>query len=541
MQLCDQEFSALSTGNLYTKQAGSRLLLDPMSPHLRTVTTASGATAVQIVYSHRGGSRDLDHVGSAHTDAELAALKTEAQRRIQGDQLDLGLDLDPTAEPTQATGTVEQPFEVTSQRSGYLLDAIDTAYRDIGLDTAADGDEVFAGLVTARVLQSGSKYNSIRVLAEAGAESASYSTIKRRLPRYATDEFRDAVTSVCADTAGIGPTSLVLYDVTTLYWESDEGDGFREPGFSKERCIDPQITVGMLTDVNGFPLRIQAFEGNKAETKTFLPSVEAFMDTYDLKDVTVVADAEMISEANRRDLDAAGLSYVLGGKTKELPYPIFKWRSDNPGVEYTHDQIWVSHDPGNLAKGIRPSKTIYHYSADRARRAVKGIEESLRKTKNIAEGKTPIRRNRYVKMGQTTKDVNREPASRHRELAGIRSYVTSRVGDDPMEIIGHYRRLFQIEKSFRMAKSDLRARPVFHTLKASIDAHLTVVMAALAVGRWLETATGWSLKKLVQQLRGYREMRINVGGHETVAAVPLPTELADPVERINRQAGQAGH
>lgn len=440
----------------------------------------------------------MEDLGSAHTDAELAALKAEAARRLQGNQLELGLDLDVTDIPAvRGTGTEEQPWEVTAQRSGYLLDAIDTAYRAIGLDVAADNDDVFAGLVTARILQPGSKYDSIRVLAEAGATSASYSTIKRRLPRYATDEFRDAVTAVCADHAGIGPTSLVLYDVTTLYWEADEGDGFRESGFSKERRIDPQITVGMLTDVNGFPLRIQAFEGNRAETKTFLPSVEAFMDTYDLHDVTVVADAGMISEANRRDLDAAALSYVLGDKTRELPYPIWRWRNDHPGVEYTDDQLWVSRGPGDPAKGIRPSRTVYHYSADRARRTVKGIDESLRKARNIAEGKTSVKRNRYVKMGKTTKEVNLELASQHRELAGIKAYVTGRLDEDPMVIIGYYRRLFQIERSFRLAKSDLKARPIFHTLKQSIDAYLTVVMAALAVGRWLESASGWSLKKLV--------------------------------------------
>lgn len=212
-----------------------------MQPKIRTVTTASGATAVQVVYSHKRGSRNIDHIGSAHTDAELAALKAEAARRIQGDQLDLGLDLgtDVVVSPSTATGTVDRPFGVTAQRSGYLLDAVDTAYRAINLDVAAAGDEVFAGLVTARILQPGSKYDSMRVLAEAGASSASYSTIKRRLPRYATDEFRDAVTSVCADHARIGPTSLVLYDVTTLYWEADEPDGFREPGFSKERRIEP--------------------------------------------------------------------------------------------------------------------------------------------------------------------------------------------------------------------------------------------------------------------------------------------------------------
>ncbi|MCJ7858964.1 hypothetical protein MUN33_09620 [Corynebacterium sp. LD5P10] len=151
-------------------------------------------------------------------------------------------------------------------------------------------------------------------------------------------------------------------------------------------------------------------------------------------------------------------------------------------MDYVHDQVWVARDPGNPEKGIRPSKTIHHYSADRARRTIKGIDESLRKARDIAAGKTPVKRNRYVTMGKTTKQVNLELASQHRELAGIKAYVTSRVDDDPMEIIGHYRRLFQIERSFRMAKSDLRARPIFHTLKDSIDAHLTVVMSALAVG-----------------------------------------------------------
>ena len=66
----------------------------------------------------------------------------------------------------------------------------------------------------------------------------------------------------------MGPASLLLYDVSTLYFETDTGDGFREPGFSKERRLDPQITIGLLTDSSGFPLMVEAFEGNKAETAT---------------------------------------------------------------------------------------------------------------------------------------------------------------------------------------------------------------------------------------------------------------------------------
>ena len=106
----------------------------------------------------------------------------------------------------------------------------------------------------------------------------------------------------------------MLFDVSTLYFETDTGDGFREPGFSKERRLEPQITIGLLTDAAGFPLAVEAFEGNRAETATMLPVINAFKAAHKLRDVTVVADAGMISEANQVDLQAAGLSYILGAR-----------------------------------------------------------------------------------------------------------------------------------------------------------------------------------------------------------------------------------
>jgi hypothetical protein len=117
----------------------------------------------------------------------------------------------------------------------------------------------------------------------------------------------------------LGPASLVLYDVSTLYFETDAGDGFREPGFSKERRLEPQITIGLLTDATGFPLMVQAFEGNRAETATMLPVINAFKQAHQLTDVTVVADAGMISEANQTAIQAAGLSFILGTRIPYLP------------------------------------------------------------------------------------------------------------------------------------------------------------------------------------------------------------------------------
>jgi transposase len=111
----------------------------------------------------------------------------------------------------------------------------------------------------------------------------------------------------------------VLYDCPALYFETDAGDGFRESGFSKERRLEPQITIGLLTGADGFPLMAVAFEGNKAETRTMLPVIESFMAAHQLPDVTVVADAGMVSEANQKAIEAAGLSFILGAKSPPSP------------------------------------------------------------------------------------------------------------------------------------------------------------------------------------------------------------------------------
>ena len=110
-----------------------------------------------------------------------------------------------------------------------------------------------------------------------------------------------------------------------------QGDGFRESGFSKERRLEPQITIGLLADRTGFPLMVTAFEGNRAETKTMLPVIEAFMAAHQLPDVTVVADAGMISEANQKAIEAAGLSFILGMKIPHVPYVVAQWRREHPG------------------------------------------------------------------------------------------------------------------------------------------------------------------------------------------------------------------
>jgi hypothetical protein len=129
---------------------------------------------------------------------------------------------------------------------GCLLDALSRAHDVLVFETAASGDEVFRGLVLARIIESASKLDSLRVLEEAGTAAPSYRTVLRRLPAYAKEAFRRELSAACAAHTRLGPASLVLYDVSTLYFETDQGDGFREPGFSKERRLEPQIRARLF-------------------------------------------------------------------------------------------------------------------------------------------------------------------------------------------------------------------------------------------------------------------------------------------------------
>jgi hypothetical protein len=263
------------------------------------------------------------------------------------------------------------------------------------------------------------------VLEEIGVACASYPTINRRLRTYATQAWRAKLAGACAARAGLGPATLVLYDVTTLYFETDEGDGFREPGFSKERRLEPQITVGLLTDRNGFPLMVNAFEGNKAETTTMIPVLQAFQKAHGITDITVVADAGMVSAGNQQKLEEAGLSFILGARIPDVPYAVKTWREAHPGDEVTDGQIFVQNWPAGPKDKRKDQVIYYQYRHDRARRTLRGIDEQVAKAEKAVAGQVAVKRNRFVKLTGATKSVNRELEAKTRALAGIKGYVTN--------------------------------------------------------------------------------------------------------------------
>lgn len=497
--------------------------------HVRTVKTASGARAVQIVWSRRHGKREIEHLGSAHDDVSWELLKAVGRQRIAAGQgeFDLGLNT-----PPEAGG----PLPITSTRMAHLWDALAAGYRAVGFDQVTGGDEVFQALVLARIIEPTSKLDSLRVLGETGVVAPSYRTLRRRLPVFAVEGWRTSLSSACAAHARLGPTSLVLYDVSTLYFETDTADEFRVPGFSKERRLEPQITIGLLCDADGFPLRVEAFEGNKAETSTMIPTIQAFMAAHRLTDVTIVADAGMVSDSNKKAIEAAGLSFVIGARIPDVPYVISAWQQAHPGVEAADQQVWVQPMPAAPTDGRRDHTVFYQYRADRARRTLRGIDEQVGKAQKAIDGKTAIKRNRFVQITGGTRALNDPLVIKTRALAGIKGYVTNLPNPTADIVIGAYHQLWRVEKAFRMTKSDLQARPIYHHQRDSIEAHLTIVMAALAVSKWIETATGWSIRKFVKTARRYKTITIKAGEQTITAADTLPADLADALDAIRQRS-----
>ena len=260
--------------------------------------------------------------------------------------------------------------------------------------------------------------------------------------------------------------------------------------------------------------------------------------------VTVVADAGMVSAANQQVIEAAGLSFILGARITDVPYLVAAWRNDHPGQEIPDGQVFTQ--PWAGLSGPRRDQVIYYqYRADRTRRSLRGIDEQIAKAEKAIAGKTTVKRNRFVQLAGGTRAVNRTLEAKARALAGLKGYVTNLAAcpdGTPITaefVIDAYHRLFQIEKSFRMSKHDLPARPIYHRLRDSIEAHLTIVFAALAVSRWIEDQTGWSIKKFVRTARRYRTIEIQAGAHTITAADPLPDDLRDALETITRASRSA--
>lgn len=500
-----------------------------MGLFVRKVRTASGAIAVQIVQKQRGVRTIVEHVGSAHTDEDLALLVEVARTKIQAGQLAFDLDALTDAPVTSAP-------TVVGCRARVLWEVLEGAYRELGFDQV--GNQAFAQLVLGRVIEPTSKVDTIRVLSEHGLASPSLRTIWRTMKRSIAEDWRSQLARAAfAHATRGGPLTVVLYDVTTLYFEAEHEDALRKVGMSKERRVDPQILVGLLVDQGGFPLEVHAFEGNKGETLTLLPVLNQFRERHAATDVVVVAEAGMLSASNLNALEDAGFGFIVASRTSSAPYDLAE-HFDTVGNLFDDGQVLETTRRMGTGPSARVRRVVWQYSRKREKRDNITLNKQIERAEQIADGRRAAKKDRFVKLGDKP-SVDWARVEKARQYLGLKGYVTNlpALTVTGAEIVAAYHDLFQVEASFRMAKTDLRARPMFHHEKDSIDAHLTIVFAALAIARHLQHRTGVSIKRVIRALRPLRDVVINVQGHHVTATTPPDGEAAEILSRLRPPAG----
>lgn len=508
----------------------------------------SGSTKVQLAERRAGRDVVLEHVGTARGDAELAVLMAEARRRVRPGQEALSLDLgEEEGRESSRSGVI------TGKRSALLWHVLASVYERLGFDSL--GDDAFKELVLARIIEPTSKADSLRVLDEVGVEHASLRTMFRSLARAQERDYRSQIASACfAHAASSGDVSLCLYDVTTLYFEAEHEDDLRKVGYSKERRVDPQIVVGLLVDRGGFPLEVGCWQGNKAETATIIPIVRQFQERHGLADMVVVADAGMLSTSNLTALDQAGLRFIVGSRAVKAPGDLashFRWHgdafSDGQVIDTITPKKATAAARGENDTSKRPEpvwdpaefpgswRAVWAYSRKRAVRDRKTLTLQENRAKAVIAGEKASRTPRFVKTTGGDRVLDEASLERAYRLVGLKGYVTN-IPVEVMpagEVIASYHDLWQVEASFRMSKTDLRARPMFHHTRATIEAHLTVVFAALAIARYLQDATGMSIKKIIQALRPIQQIRVRIAGHDHLAEDPLTPTAAAIVDDLD--------
>ena len=503
---------------------------------VRCKKNRSGTTSVVVVDKSSGRFREVVTVGVSDDPKEIERLKEDGRVWIRERRLESEPELDLFGDESPSLESEERRIQyVLDHITNVSLNGVDLilgrVFRKIGFD--AIDDEVFRHLVISRLSFPSSKAATVEYLKNCYNEDISLSKIYRYLDRL-NDHYKDKVQDISvAHTLELsgGNIGVMFYDVTTLYFETDREDDLRKTGFSKEgRHRNPQIILGILVDRNGCPLAYTIHEGSKYEGRTMLPVIEGFVKKYALEDFIVVADSGLMNADNVAELERLGYRYILGARIKtesrEVRDAILSWeKRDRKMFE--------------IAKG-EDRRLLVGYTADRAKKDAYNREKGVRRLERAYRSgrltKDNINRRGYNKFLEISSDV--EVAIDYGKIRederwdGLKGYLTNTIMS-PEDVYAAYHSLWNVEMAFRIAKSRLEIRPMFHFTRKRIEAHICICFVALKVYKELdrilkEANVGMSVDKVINMAKTVTTITIT----RSNGAIHTKTMLMDRHKRI---------
>lgn len=446
---------------------------------VRKKKNQSGKTSVQVIDKSSGKYQVVYTAGSSFDKEEIESYVKAAKSWIVNKLGSLEIDFSNKVDPINTA--IESINGLN--RVGYDL-LLGRIFDEIGFNKVED--DLFRDLVIARVAFPRSKLKTKDYLYRFKQVRYDEDQIYRYLDKL-HDKQKELVQTISYQhTLKIlnNDISVVFYDVTTLYFEIDQEDDLRKTGFSKEgKHQNPQIVLGLLVSKNGYPLAYEIFEGNKFEGHTMLPVVEAFKLKYKLEKLVIIADSGLLSKNNVDELQEKAYEFILGARIKNESGSI---KEKILSLDLSNGESAVINKEGNL-------KLIITYSDDRAKKDRYNREKGLRRLeKQIRRGKLTKSNinnrgyNKFLKLeGEITVAIDHEKLDRDAKWDGLKGYLTNaHLSKD--QVLENYQHLWKIEQAFRIAKTDLKIRPIYHRLQRRIEAHICISFAAYKVYKELE-------------------------------------------------------
>ena len=448
---------------------------------VRTKKNLSGSTSVQVISKARGRYKVIKSIGSATTQQEIDQLIQLAKQ-----------ELDRLSKPhnlfsSEADNLIEEVISSLSNSNiqtvgpeiifGKIFDHI--GFKEVG-------EDLFRHLVISRLAFPLSKLKTIDYLYRYQGVMLDIDTVYRFLDKL-NKTLKEKVEQIAfAHTLKVlsGNISVVFYDMTTLYFEASDEDDLRKTGFSKDgKHQNPQIFIGLLVGLGGYAIGYDIFEGNTYEGHTLIPFLEKISRKFNLEKPVVVADAGLLSNENIKALEANHYEFILGARLKN--------ESDRI-KEKIINSVFKDGSTVSITKSSN-KRLIINYSTTRAtkdeynrRRGLNRLEKRI-KTGRLTKSNINNRGyNKYLRLtGEISIEIDYEKYNHDHVWDGLKGYITnSRLSNE--EVMQNYKNLWFVEKAFRMSKTDLRIRPIYHRLRDRIEAHICIAFTAYCVYKELE-------------------------------------------------------
>lgn len=448
---------------------------------IRKKKNASGSISVQIISKSTGKYKVIRTIGCGQNEQEVEKLTYIAKQEIER------LSNQPKLFVSENDTIVEQVFSALDNASIKTVGPeliFGRIYERIGFD--AIKEDLFRHIVISRIAFPLSKLKTIEYLYRFQGVKLDIDSVYRFLDKL-NDRLKDQIEQIAfAHTLKVlqGNISVVFYDMTTLYFETSDEDDLRKTGFSKDgKHSNPQIFLGLLVGLGGHAIGYDIFEGNTYEGHTLIPFIEKISKKFNLSKPIVVADSGLLSKENIRILEEKNYQYIIGARLKNESGKIKKQILEK---KLSNGEIMKIKKQDNI-------RLIVTYATNRAtkdehnrKRGLQRLEKQIKSGKLTKSNINNRGYNKYLKLdGDVSIEIDYEKFNIDKSWDGLKGYITNAKLNDK-QILENYKNLWHIEKAFRMSKTDLRIRPIYHRLRHRIEAHICISFTAYCIYKELE-------------------------------------------------------